>query len=301
VDFPSKKPSNSRAEYKRRQELFHDNLQSISEFNQQRIGGQGHILGINEFLDRFPEELPQSGYDKSHRHHESWKFHFSWNDTSRIMFKHEVQYYFETTSECWIFGFLFFYKMHGIYLSKQAQIYFLFLSPQVDYSDFIKHHQQVQHSNSMKDLPKHVDWRMDPKTGLPLATPVKSQGHCGSCWAFASTAALESHLALASSSPEHTTPPLMSLSVQELVSCVPNPNQCGGTGGCGGSTAELAYDFIAKHGMVDEWTFGYQNHDNSHHVACTLSQGSNNVVLHNSVVTHLNSVHQNQGVSVYGV
>lgn len=116
-----------------------------------------------------------------------------------------------------------------------------------------------------EELPSHVDWRTDSKTGKPTATPVKSQGHCGSCWAFASTAALETHISL--SSPDNL---LTSLSVQEIVSCVQNPNHCGGGGGCGGSTAELAYDFIAQHGIVDEWRFGYQNYDNPHQIQCTL-------------------------------
>ena len=65
--------------------------------------------------------------------------------------------------------------------------------------------------------------------------------------------------------------PLLELSMQELVSCVPNPNHCGGSGGCGGSTAELALDFVHYHGMVDEWHFGYQSFDGHHdHVACSL-------------------------------
>jgi cathepsin L len=56
--------------------------------------------------------------------------------------------------------------------------------------------------------------------------------------AFASTATLESHVAL-------STGLLFDLSVQQFTSCAPNPDSCGGTGGCGGSTAELAYDYLA--------------------------------------------------------
>jgi cathepsin L len=47
--------------------------------------------------------------------------------------------------------------------------------------------------------------------------------------------------------------------VQELVSCTPNPKACGGNGGCTGSTAEIAYDWVAQHGIIEEWRFGYQS------------------------------------------
>ena len=42
-------------------------------------------------------------------------------------------------------------------------------------------------------LPRKVDWREDG-----IVSAVKDQGHCGSCWAFASTAVMESHIAKAS-------------------------------------------------------------------------------------------------------
>eukprot|EP00998_Keelungia_sp_KM082_P007536 NODE_3731_length_858_cov_104.875513_g3708_i0.p2 GENE.NODE_3731_length_858_cov_104.875513_g3708_i0~~NODE_3731_length_858_cov_104.875513_g3708_i0.p2 ORF type:complete len:269 (+),score=56.85 NODE_3731_length_858_cov_104.875513_g3708_i0:35-841(+) len=94
-------------------------------------------------------------------------------------------------------------------------------------------------------LPHTVDWR---KEGV--VSSVKDQLHCGSCWAFASTETIESHVAI-------NTGELMVLSPQQLVSCMPNPNQCGGTGGCAGAIAELAFDFVSKNGMATEWTYSY--------------------------------------------
>jgi cathepsin L len=64
---------------------------------------------------------------------------------------------------------------------------------------------------------------------------------------------------------------LFELSPQELVSCAPNKQHCGGSGGCTGSTAELAFDLVRDHGMVQEWAFGYQDGDGGD-VRCTLSE-----------------------------
>ena len=75
---------------------------------------------------------------------------------------------------------------------------------------------------------------------------------------------IESHVARA-------TGILFSLSEQELVSCAANPLHCGGTGGCGGSTAEIAMEYVRTHGMVDEWTFGYASNHGAK-VNCTLEE-----------------------------
>jgi len=113
-------------------------------------------------------------------------------------------------------------------------------------------------TQDVKNLPRSVDWRSKGH----VTTAVKNQLHCGSCWAFATTACMESHVAI-------QTGKLFTLSVQELVSCMDNPNHCGGTGGCAGATTELGYGFIAKHGMVEEWTFGYQS-GHGEQVNCTI-------------------------------
>eukprot|EP00980_Cylindrotheca_fusiformis_P018001 scaffold5747_cov126-Cylindrotheca_fusiformis.AAC.5 len=90
---------------------------------------------------------------------------------------------------------------------------------------------EINISPLIQNLPSSVDWRSSGK----VTTAVKNQGGCASCWAFSSAAALESHIAI-------KTGKLFSLS---------NPEECGEVGYTG-STAELAYDFVAKHSMVDE-------------------------------------------------
>ena len=42
------------------------------------------------------------------------------------------------------------------------------------------------------------------------------------------------------------------LAPQELVDCAPNPNSCGGTGGCGGSTEEIAFAYGMLYGLALE-------------------------------------------------
>lgn len=38
---------------------------------------------------------------------------------------------------------------------------------------------------------------------------------------------------------------------------MPNEHKCGGTGGCKGATAQLAFDFALENGLVDEWSYSY--------------------------------------------
>jgi C1A family cysteine protease len=66
------------------------------------------------------------------------------------------------------------------------------------------------------DLAASMDWR-----AKGAVNAVKNQGHCGSCWAFGSTACVEA---------EHfiKTGKLLSLSEQELVSCSKVNHGCQG-------------------------------------------------------------------------
>jgi cathepsin L len=103
---------------------------------------------------------------------------------------------------------------------------------------------------SVQDLPASVDWRA-MKNGKSAITPVKNQGSCGSCWAFASTETIESHWFL-------KTGEMQELAEQFILDCTPNPKECGGKGGCQGGTAALAFDRLkVLGGIPSEWTYPY--------------------------------------------
>jgi len=74
----------------------------------------------------------------------------------------------------------------------------------------------------------NIDWR-----DKGIITPPKDQGGCGSCWTFSTAETIESYSAM-------KTGQLLTLSEQQILDCTPNPNDCGGNGGCGGGTVELA-------------------------------------------------------------
>lgn len=100
-------------------------------------------------------------------------------------------------------------------------------------------------------LPRFVDYRLSVPS---ILTAVKDQGQCGSCWAHAATESIESYYAL-------STGKLYTLSQQQISSCTPNPDQCGGTGGCNGAIAELAFDYITfAGGITSEWMYPYQSY-----------------------------------------
>lgn len=99
--------------------------------------------------------------------------------------------------------------------------------------------------------PSRFDWREHN-----VVTEVKDQGGCGSCWAFAASETMESHYAIA-------TGELLVLSPQNYVSCAPNDQHCGGTGGCSGSIPELAFNHTATHGLALEADFPYTGRDDA--------------------------------------
>ena len=82
----------------------------------------------------------------------------------------------------------------------------------VNQKDFLQKASPFPEGFTMKhvsELPESVDWR---RSGI--VNVVKDQGRCGSCWAFASTSVIESHVA-------KNTGLLFDLSPEQIAMCAP--------------------------------------------------------------------------------
>jgi len=141
---------------------------------------------------------------------------------------------------------------------------------------------------SASDLPDSVNW-----VEKGAVSPVKNQGRCGSCWAFAVTEQIESYYAIASGE-------LIDLSAQQVTSCSPNALQCGGSGGCKGSVTQLGFNYLQLFGMMSDADYPYVSGDTSEAETCVYDPSLTQVGLtgydtlpannHDAVMAHLAEV-----------
>ncbi|KAL3744659.1 hypothetical protein ACJRO7_013860 [Eucalyptus globulus] len=91
------------------------------------------------------------------------------------------------------------------------------------------------HKLTDEALPEMKDWR---EKGI--VSPIKDQGHCGSCWTFSTTGALEAayHQAFGKQ---------ISLSEQQLVDCAGAFNNFG----CSGGLPSQAFEYVKYNGGLD--------------------------------------------------
>ena len=104
-------------------------------------------------------------------------------------------------------------------------------------------------------LPAALDWRNNNGNWI---TPIKDQGNCGSCWAFAAIAHLESWWKIHNENPDS----VIDLSEQFAVSC-------SGAGSCDGGAPFLVLDYCTYGGISHEFCFPYQAADIPCEGACT--------------------------------
>jgi C1A family cysteine protease len=105
-------------------------------------------------------------------------------------------------------------------------------------------------------LPAKLDWRS--YNGGNYVSPVRNQGDCGSCWAFATTAAMESKVLMADDTPGYD----LNLAEQLMVSC-------SSAGDCGGGWISAASIFLRDTGLPLEECFPYAAKDMSCSYACS--------------------------------
>jgi len=99
-------------------------------------------------------------------------------------------------------------------------------------------------SSSASGAPSSIDWR-----NKGVVNPVRDQGQCGSCWAFATTANAESVWAISSGK-------LLDLSEEFLVDCA------SGVGyynmGCNGGQPDSAFKYMINNGQCTEASYPYK-------------------------------------------
>uniref|UniRef100_A0A1I7X5Y8 Papain family cysteine protease n=1 Tax=Heterorhabditis bacteriophora TaxID=37862 RepID=A0A1I7X5Y8_HETBA len=98
--------------------------------------------------------------------------------------------------------------------------------------------------------PMEINWRM-----LGKVTEVKNQMQCGSCWAFATVAAVESQYAIRRNQ-------LITLSEQEMLDCDSKNN------GCHGGYRPYAMKFVQRSGLVKDAEYPYNGKEGN---TCKLS------------------------------
>ncbi|XP_018021969.1 dipeptidyl peptidase 1, partial [Hyalella azteca] len=96
-------------------------------------------------------------------------------------------------------------------------------------------------------LPKSFDWRN--VSGINYVRPVKNQGNCGSCYAFASIGVIESQLLLRSQGSEN-----LDLSAEDIVGCSRLSQGCDG-----GFPYLIAGRYGQDMGLVSEKCIPYDN------------------------------------------
>ena len=114
--------------------------------------------------------------------------------------------------------------------------------------------------SALMSVPSSFDWRNNNGN---FVTPIRDQGNCGSCWAFATTAALEAQVLMINNTPGIN----LDLSEQMLVCC-------SSSGSCNGGYIDLPSNYIRDIGLPGEDCCPYTATNNS----CSLNTCTKNCI-----------------------
>ena len=136
----------------------------------------------------------------------------------------------------------------------------------VDFTKGLRVGDGIPYQESFAAAPPSFDWRNIDGKETSYVTPIRNQGSCGSCWAFAAAAALESYILMTQNTPNTD----LNLAEQILVSCY-------NTDGCSGGSPSGASSYIKSTGLPGEGCFPYTAHDaldGSSSVVCSQACGN---------------------------
>jgi C1A family cysteine protease len=129
-----------------------------------------------------------------------------------------------------------------------------------------------QFSYAAIPLPSAFDWRN--VSGNNYVTPIRDQGNCGSCWAFATAAGIESKALITFGQPGTN----LNLSEQITLSC-------SGAGSCDGGSVVAASNFLKNTGTNLESCYPYAAQNGICSSACSNWQTSAHKIEHWSYVS----------------
>jgi C1A family cysteine protease len=108
----------------------------------------------------------------------------------------------------------------------------------------------IPYEETFTAVPATFDWRNIDGNGTSFVTPIRNQRSCGSCWAFATAAGLESYTLMTQNIPNYN----LDLGEQILISCY-------NTNGCSGGSPSGASYYLKTTGLPLESCFPYEAYD----------------------------------------
>ena len=195
-------------------------LDSIHYNNKDRVSQYG--INIEQFLKEQSEEIVEKLNRNLKKHHALWRAGIT--PMSNIPYEDKKAIFGGEVPQ--LYGFD--YYNGGIFVMPDVQ------------NNNIR--QATLRNESSNQYVNEWDWRN--RHGKNWMTPVRQQGNCGSCWAFAAVGVLEAYINL-----YYNDIINYNLSEEEIISCSPY--------NCNGGFEQYAFDYIKTSGIVDEDCFQY--------------------------------------------